>query len=59
MQAEILTHLGEARHAADELPQAQQAWQQALAIYDDIQHPSADKVRAKLASTEAAQNERN
>ena len=59
MQAEILTHLGEARHAAGELPQARQAWQQALAIYDNIQHPSAGKVRAKLASTQAAQNERN
>ena len=51
LQAEILTHLGETRHAAGELPQARQAWQQALTIYDDIQHPSADKVRAKLAST--------
>jgi tetratricopeptide (TPR) repeat protein len=56
LQAEILTHLGEARHAAGELPQARQAWQQALAIYDTIQHPGADKVRAKLASTQAAQN---
>ena len=47
----VLTHLGDARHAAGELPQARQAWQQALAIYDDIQHPDADKVRAKLASS--------
>jgi tetratricopeptide (TPR) repeat protein/DNA-binding XRE family transcriptional regulator len=53
LQAEILTHLGEARHAAGDLPQARQAWQQALAIYDHIQHPSASNVRAKLASTEA------
>ena len=56
LQAEILTHLGEARHAAGDLPQARQAWQQALAIYDDIQHPSAGQVRAKLASTQAAQD---
>jgi tetratricopeptide (TPR) repeat protein len=48
----ILTHLGDARHAASELPQARHAWQQALAIMDDLQHPSADKVRAKLASIE-------
>ena len=54
LEAEILTHLGDARHAAGELPQARQAWRQALAIYDDIRHPSADKVRAKLASTEVA-----
>jgi hypothetical protein len=44
--------LGNARHAAGELPQARHAWQQALAIMDDLQHPSADKVRAKLASIE-------
>jgi hypothetical protein len=25
---------------------------QALAIYEDIQHPEADQVRAKLASTD-------
>jgi tetratricopeptide (TPR) repeat protein len=56
LQAEVLIHLGEARHAAGELPQARQAWQQALAIYDHIQHPSAGQVRAKLASTQAAQN---
>jgi tetratricopeptide (TPR) repeat protein len=45
----ILNHIGDVRHAAAELPQARQAWQQALAIYDDIQHPDADKIRAKLA----------
>jgi tetratricopeptide (TPR) repeat protein/DNA-binding XRE family transcriptional regulator len=50
-EAEILTHVGDARHAAGELPHARQAWQQALVIYDDIQHPGADKVRAKLAAS--------
>ena len=54
-EAEILIHVGDARHAAGELPQARQAWQQALAIYDDIEHPDAEKVRAKLASTEGSQ----
>ncbi len=48
----ILTHVGDARHAAGELPQARRAWQQALAILDDLQHPSAGRVRAKLASIE-------
>ena len=48
LQATALTHLGEARHAAGDLPHARQAWQQALAIYDHIQHPSAGNVRAKL-----------
>jgi hypothetical protein len=30
------------------LPRARQAWQQALAIFEDIRHPEADQVRAKL-----------
>jgi DNA-binding SARP family transcriptional activator len=51
MEGGILSHVGDARHAAGELPLARQAWQQALAIYDEIQHPDADKVRAKLAGT--------
>jgi DNA-binding SARP family transcriptional activator len=50
-EAETLTHLGDTRHAAGELAQAREAWQQALAILDDIQHPDAGQVRAKLAST--------
>jgi tetratricopeptide (TPR) repeat protein len=52
-EAEILTHVGDARHGAGELPQARQAWRQALDIYDDMRYPGADKVRAKLTSTEA------
>jgi tetratricopeptide (TPR) repeat protein len=49
-EAQILTHAGEAHHAAGQLPQARQAWQQALAIYDTASHPSAGKVRTQLAS---------
>jgi tetratricopeptide (TPR) repeat protein len=52
-EGEILTHLGDAHHAAGELPQAREAWQQALATYDDIHHPGSEQVRAKLASCEA------
>jgi DNA-binding SARP family transcriptional activator len=48
-EGEILLHVGDARHAAGELSQARQAWQQALAIYDDIDHPDAGNIRAKLA----------
>src|SRR5262249_47426015 len=51
-EAELLTHVGDARYAAGQLPQARHAWQQALAIYDDIQHPAANKVRAKLTGRE-------
>jgi hypothetical protein len=50
-EADTLTHLGDSRHASGELTQAREAWQQALAILEDIQHPDAAKVRAKLAST--------
>jgi hypothetical protein len=35
-----------------ELPQAWQAWQQALAICDDLNHHWAEAYRAKLASTQ-------
>jgi DNA-binding SARP family transcriptional activator len=47
-EAEILTHLGDARRAGDDQQAALDAWQQALVILDDLRHPDADKVRAKL-----------
>ncbi len=50
-EADTLTHLGDTRHAAGEVAQAREAWQQALAILEDLQHPDAGQVRAKLAST--------
>jgi len=50
-EADTLTHLGDVCHAAGELAQAREAWQQALAILDDIQHPHASQLRAKLVST--------
>jgi hypothetical protein len=37
--------------AADEPVQAKEAWEQALAIFEELQHPGADSVRAKLADT--------
>ena len=48
LEAEALTHLGDARHTAGDLARAQEAWRQALVILDDVQHPDADQVRAKL-----------
>jgi tetratricopeptide (TPR) repeat protein/DNA-binding XRE family transcriptional regulator len=50
LEAEVLTHLGDARHASGRPAQAREAWQQALAILDELGHPDADQVRAKLAS---------
>jgi tetratricopeptide (TPR) repeat protein len=49
-EADTLTHLGDTRRDAGELARAREAWQQALAILEDLQHPDARQVRAKLAS---------
>jgi DNA-binding SARP family transcriptional activator len=49
-EAEILTHLGDSREADGDQPGARDAWRQALAILDDLHHPAAGKVRAKLAA---------
>jgi tetratricopeptide (TPR) repeat protein/transcriptional regulator with XRE-family HTH domain len=52
-EADVLTHLGDNCQAAGELAGAREVWQHALAILDDMQHPDAIQVRAKLASTDA------
>ena len=44
----MLVHLGDAYHAAGDLDQARQAWEQALAILEDLHHSDADQVRARL-----------
>jgi tetratricopeptide (TPR) repeat protein len=52
-EAEGLAHLGETCQAAGLPTQARDAWQQALAIFGDLQNSdAADKVRAMLASTD-------
>jgi DNA-binding SARP family transcriptional activator/tetratricopeptide (TPR) repeat protein len=48
-EAEILTHLGDARHAAGDQHEARAAWKQALDILENLHHPGADQIRAKLA----------
>jgi DNA-binding SARP family transcriptional activator/tetratricopeptide (TPR) repeat protein/DNA-binding XRE family transcriptional regulator len=47
-EADTLTHLGDARQAAGQHHQARLAWQQALSVLDDMNHPSAAQVREKL-----------
>jgi tetratricopeptide (TPR) repeat protein len=47
-QAHTLTHLGDTHHAAANTAAARSAWQQALVILDDLRHPDAGQVRAKL-----------
>jgi DNA-binding SARP family transcriptional activator/tetratricopeptide (TPR) repeat protein len=47
-QAETLSHLGDTHRAASNTEAARRVWQRALAILDELSHPDADEVRAKL-----------
>jgi DNA-binding SARP family transcriptional activator/tetratricopeptide (TPR) repeat protein len=47
-EAEILTRLGDTHHAAGNADAARTAWQHAVTILDDLDHPDAERVRAKL-----------
>jgi DNA-binding SARP family transcriptional activator/tetratricopeptide (TPR) repeat protein len=50
LEAIILTHIGDT-HVADGDPGlAHDAWRQALDIYEDIDHPDGEEIRAKLRS---------
>jgi tetratricopeptide (TPR) repeat protein/transcriptional regulator with XRE-family HTH domain len=48
-QAETLTRLGEAWFSSGNSEAAHDAWRQALAILDDLEHPDAAQVKARLA----------
>jgi tetratricopeptide (TPR) repeat protein len=45
-----LHHLGDAHQAAGDHNAAIEAWAEALTILDDLHHPDADQVRAKIAA---------
>jgi tetratricopeptide (TPR) repeat protein/transcriptional regulator with XRE-family HTH domain len=47
-QATVLVHLGDTHHGAGDLQAADEVWRQAVAIFDDMHHPDAEAVRAKL-----------
>jgi DNA-binding SARP family transcriptional activator/tetratricopeptide (TPR) repeat protein len=47
-QATTFTNIGDAHHATGDSAAARHAWQQALDIFDDLHHPVADLLRAKL-----------
>ncbi len=47
--AETLGHLGDARHAAGDLAGARADWEESLAVLDDLDHPDADRIRARLS----------
>ena len=47
--AETLGHLGDARHAAGDLDGARADWEESLVILEDLNHPDAAQIRAKLS----------
>ncbi|MGE5292555.1 MAG: tetratricopeptide repeat protein [Micromonosporaceae bacterium] len=53
-KAETLTYAGDAYQTAGDQDAARDAWQQALAILDDLRHPDAAQVRASLDRLGAA-----
>ena len=54
IEADTLVHLGDIHHAVGDPAAAHLAWQQALAILDELDHPQADQVRAKLTPATSA-----
>jgi hypothetical protein len=56
-EADTLTHLGDAHHAAGDPRAARDAWQQALTILNDMDHPDAQQVRTKLAGLDPPTDE--
>ena len=53
-EAVVLTHLGDARSDLGNWHKARNAWQQAMDILDELRHPDADRLRAKLRHLAAA-----
>ena len=47
-EADTLEHLGGVHHSAGDIGAARWAWAQAVRIFDEIDHPGGDRVRAKL-----------
>ena len=48
-EADTLTNLGDTHASAGETGAARDAWLRALSILDNLDHPDADEVRARLA----------
>ena len=53
-EAQALTDLGEVRHADADHAAAGDAWQRALSVLDELQHPDAGQVRARLRALSGA-----
>jgi tetratricopeptide (TPR) repeat protein len=56
LSARSLSDLGDCHEAAGDGDAAIDAWQQALAVLDELAHPDADKVRRKINVQRAARN---
>jgi len=56
-EAETLTRIGETHHTTGDPDLARNAWQHALTILNELDHPDADIVRAKLDSLQRAEAE--
>ena len=57
-EADTLTRLGDTHHAAGGLHSARDAWQHAATILDQLDHPDAGQVRAKLGGLTLPTSER-
>ncbi|MBV1938547.1 tetratricopeptide repeat protein [Streptomyces sp. BV286] len=49
-EAAVLTHFGDTHHAVEKSAESRTSWQQALTILDDLDHPEAAQLRAKLGN---------
>jgi tetratricopeptide (TPR) repeat protein len=47
-EADTMAYLGDALHASGRTADARATWQQAVRIFEQLGHPDADRVRAKL-----------
>jgi tetratricopeptide (TPR) repeat protein len=52
-QAEVLDHLAETQQASGDTAAARESWRQALGILNDLNHPDADRIRARLTAPAA------
>jgi Tfp pilus assembly protein PilF len=57
-ESEGLSHLADAYHADGNREAARQAWQNALAILDELGHPDTEHLRARLSGPETATADR-
>lgn len=48
-EAQILIHLGDSQQAAGDISAAREAWRAAQVILDDLGHPDAHQIRARLS----------